>query len=61
MAFGRKKINAAKNLLTDYNLFLEQKLIQKEVLDKALYEYMQTMSAKLDSHAIVKMIRKIKN
>lgn len=61
MAFGKKEITATKNLLSDYNLFLEQKLIEKEVLDKALTEYMGAMSSKSESHAVVKMIRKIKN
>ena len=61
MAFGKKEINATKNLLTDYNLFLEQKFIKKDVLDNALSEYMQTMSSKSGSHPAVKMIRKIKN
>lgn len=61
MAFGKREINATKNLLSDYNLFLEQKFIEKEMLDKALAEYMQAMSSKSDSHAVVKMIRRIKN
>jgi hypothetical protein len=60
MAFGKKEINATKSLLSDYNLFLEQKLVQKDVLDKALAEYMQAMSSR-EGHAVVKMIRKIKN
>ncbi len=40
MGISEKQIKGARELLRQYNMFLESKLFKKEALDKALVEFM---------------------
>lgn len=61
MTFGSKEIKAARELLAGYNLFLEKKLFKKDVLDKAMEEFMeQEVNPGLTHNAIKRIVKKIK-